>query len=100
MTTETNASLPQEKTMTHYLRKWYYGVLYWMYVYIWCRYCYRHIMKLMHKFNLHYTRVVMPFEKEEVVTENILGNIRIKKQHLHCSWCGLRGEVLKYEHKD
>lgn len=98
--TETNASLPQEKTINHYLRKWYYGVLYWMYVYIWCRYCYRHIMKLMHKFNLHYTRVVTPLEKEEVSMSSSVSDIKIKKQHLHCSWCGLRGEVLKYEHKD
>ena len=88
-------ALPQKKTISHYLRKWYYGILDWMYLYIWCRYCYRHVMKLMHRFNLHYTHVVMPFEKEQFTSP--IGDVKGIKQHLHCRWCGLRGDVLKFD---
>lgn len=104
---ETNdclSQLPQKKNINHYLRKWYYGFLYWMYLYIWCRYCYRHVMKLMHKFNLHHTTVlmpstvVMPYEKENVDFSQI-GDKVLKKKHLWCQWCGLRGDVLEYDNK-
>ncbi len=96
---ETADSLPQKKTIRHYLRKWYYGFLFWVYLYIWCRYCYSHIMKLMHKFNLHYTTVVMPYEKEDF-NASIIGDVRLKRKQLHCRWCGLRGDVLEYKTKD
>lgn len=96
---ETKDALPQKKTLSHYLRKWYYGFLYWIHLYIWCRYCYRHIMTLIHKFNLHYTTVVMPYEKEEVNTNQIGADVKYKKQHLWCQWCGLRGDVLKFDKK-
>lgn len=56
-------------------------------------------MKLMHKFNLHYTNVVMPYEEEDF-NASILGDVRLKRKRLHCSWCGLRGDVLEYKTKD
>ena len=94
---ETNCCLPKKKTLNHYLRKWYYGALYWMYLYIWLRYCYRHVMKLMHKFNLHHTTVVMPLEKENYNASIIGGDVKCKTRHLWCQWCGLRGDVLEYK---
>jgi hypothetical protein len=93
--TATDA-LPQKKTINHYLRKWYYGILYWVRLHIWYRYCYRHVMKLLHKFNLHYTTVVMPFEKDDVFVPSAFSSDRkYKKQQLWCQWCGLRGDILK-----
>ncbi len=91
---EAKDALPQKKTLSYYLRKWYYGFLYWMYLYIWCRYCYSYIMKLMHKFNLHYTTVVEPYQKVEV--DATFGDVKGRKQHLWCQWCGLRGDVIKF----
>jgi hypothetical protein len=93
-------ALPRNKTLNFYMRKWYFGVLYWIYLYIWCRYCYRHIMRLMHKFNLHYTKVVMPYEKEDFSVTVIGVDIKGKKQQLWCQWCGLRGDVIKYDLKN
>lgn len=92
---ETADSLPQKKTIRHYLRKWYYGFLFRVYLYIWCRYCYSYIMKLMHKFNLHYTTVVEPYQKVEV--DATFGDVKGRKQHLWCQWCGLRGDVIKFD---
>ena len=56
-------------------------------------------MALIHKFNLHYTTVVMPYEKEEVYTNQIGADVKFKKQHLWCQWCGLRGDILKFDKK-
>jgi len=54
---------------------------------------------LMHKFNLHYTTVVMPYEKEDFNASIIGGDVKGKKQHLRCQWCGLSGDVLKFNKK-
>ena len=94
---ETADSLPQKKTISHYYRKWKLSIYFWLYLNIWCRYCYSHIMKLMHKFNLHYTTVVMPYEKEDFNASIIGEDIKGKKQHLWCQWCGLRGDVIKFD---
>jgi hypothetical protein len=55
-------------------------------------------MKLMHKFNLHYTTIVMPYEKEEF-NASLIGDIKGRKEHLWCQWCGLRGDVIKFDKK-
>ena len=83
-----------KETISHYVRKWFYGALLWMYLYIWCRYCYRHEMRLMHKFNLHHTSVVNIVEE----TNDLTG--KHQRKHLWCQWCGLRGDILKFNHDE
>jgi len=89
--------MTEKKTLNHYLRKYYYGLLYWMFLNIWCRYFYRHVMKIMHKFNLHYTVEAMP---HEIIDTAISCGKLMKKRHLWCQWRGLRGDVLKFENEN
>lgn len=95
------SSLSKKKTINHYLRKWYYGCLYWIHLYIWCRYCYRHVMRLLHKFNLHYTTayIIRDDDKNYIMPAKYTGG-KNEKQHLWCQWCGLRGDIIKYNNKD
>jgi hypothetical protein len=78
-----------KETISHYIRKWFYGALLWMYLNIWCRHCYRHVMRLMHNFNLHHTTEVSVIEASSDYKDYFV------KKHLHCQWCGLRGDILK-----
>lgn len=91
---ETVATNSEKKTISHYYRKWKHSVYFWLYLNIWCRYCYQHVMKLMHKFNLHYT-VVLDIREEKTEL-----SCTLQRKHLWCRWCGLRGEVLKFEHDE
>lgn len=53
----------------------------WAYLYIWCRYCYRHVMKFAHRFNWHYAPV------------SIMTQGAVHRDHW-CQWCGLRGTTF------
>ena len=86
---DCKAAVPTKKNMAHYLRKWYDGALDWMYNYLWLTYCYRHVMRWMHNFNLHYTTEVSVIEASSDYKDYFV------KKHLHCRWCGLRGDILK-----
>jgi hypothetical protein len=79
---------PKKITFKDHFKKYYYSFLLWVYVYIWCRYCYGHVMRLLHKFNLHYAPPVYmdPFFMKKSEQNNPY------KQHW-CQWCGLRGDV-------
>lgn len=82
-----NCCINEKPKFTDYLKRYYYSFWLWVYLYIWCRYCYRHVMKLLHKFNLHYappTPITMDEEGKE-----------LKYSHHWCQWCGLRGDILK-----
>jgi hypothetical protein len=74
---------PKKITLKDHFKKHYYSFLIWVYLYIWCRYCYRHVMRLLHKFNLHYAPPIF-MEKFEPNKQY--------RQHW-CQWCGLRGDV-------
>lgn len=50
------------------------------------RYAYRHVSRLLHKFNLHYM-TVMP---------HIPGDNPREVNHW-CQWCGLRGKTYTYD---
>ena len=69
-------------TMRTRLRRYCFILRRWLYLNIWCRHCYRHVMKLMHRFNLHYAPPT-PLNPK-------YGEI----QHW-CQWCGLRGSTYK-----
>jgi len=79
---------PKKITFKDHFKKYYYSFLLWVYVYIWCRYCYGHVMRLLHKFNLHYAPPVYmdPFFMKKSEQNNPY------RQHW-CQWCGLRGDV-------
>ena len=44
--------------------------------FLWLRFCYRHVMKLAHKFHWHYAPRIGPFEDGST--------------QLWCHWCGFR----------
>ena len=50
----------------------------WIFLNIWCRYCYRFAMRLLHRFNLHYA------------PPSPLSPKYGARNHW-CQWCGLRG---------
>lgn len=50
----------------------------WLYLNIWCKHLYRHVMRLMHRFDLHYCP---PYNRNYG-----------KREHW-CQWCGLRGNT-------
>lgn len=58
-------------------------VVMWLYLKIWCRIMYRHVMRLIHKFGLHYA----PAQK---------GTKSGEREHW-CEWCGLRGKSWVYD---
>lgn len=92
-------SFSKNNSINYYLRKWYYGCVYWIYLHIWCRYCYRHVMRLLHKFNLHYTTVyiIKNDDKDYIIPSKYeCLSDKSEKQHLWCQWCGLRGDVIKH----
>jgi len=53
----------------------------WLFLYIWCRYFYRHVMRLAHRYNWHYAPPIYP----EGDTQ------------LWCQWCGFR---MTIKHSD
>lgn len=61
----------------------------WLFLNIWCSHCYRPVMRLMHRFGLHYAPALPTPEP----SEPLLGDL-MRKQ-CWCQWCGLRGEVLQ-----
>lgn len=65
-------------------RKYYNKIKYWLFLEIWCRHCYRHVMRLMHRFNIHYA------------PPSPLAPDYGERDHW-CQWCGLRGTTWKYD---
>jgi hypothetical protein len=59
----------------------------WLFLNIWCRHCYRPVMRLMHRFNLHYAPP-SPMSPQ------------FGRRDHWCQWCGLRGESLNLRHSD
>ena len=87
--TECKAAISQEKTIKTRIKSVYNFIKRKLYLYIWLSYFYRPIMRLMHKFNLHYTTVIDIYEIDE---QELFGQHYVTK-HLWCQWCGLRGKV-------
>jgi hypothetical protein len=56
----------------------------WLYLNIWCRHGYRHVMRLLHRFNLHYA------------PPSPMSPIYGQRDHW-CQWCGLRGHTWKLD---
>jgi hypothetical protein len=56
-----------------------------MFLNIWCRHCYRHIMRLLHRFDLHHA------------PPNRLIDGKHGEQNHWCQWCGLRGKTWKHD---
>ncbi len=63
---------------------WHQAAKRWIFLNIWCRHCYRHVMRLMHKFNLHYAPPAR-FDGQ------------YGDQHHWCEWCGLRGKSFRVD---
>jgi hypothetical protein len=92
--------VPEKKTMSHYLRKWRGELWYWLFLNIWCRHCYRHVMKFAHRFNWHYMeRTPILDETSTSSDKGLLGYLTYRKRYLRCSWCGVSGYVLKADHE-
>ena len=60
----------------------------WCFLNIWCRYCYRHVMRLLHRFNLHYAPPMKQIHDKQ--PDGIINH--------WCQWCGLRGTTVDYKH--
>lgn len=56
----------------------------WVFLYVWCRHCYRPVMRLLHRFNLHYAPPMPRMHGDQP-------NFCI---HHWCQWCGLRGTTV------
>lgn len=85
---EENCCISEPSKLSDYIRRYYYSFWFWIYVNVWCRHFYRHVMRLLHKFNLHYAPPIF-MEKFEPN--------KPYRQHW-CQWCGLRGDVVKTQH--
>ena len=57
----------------------------WMFLNIWCRHCYRHVMRMLHRFDLHHA------------PPNRLIDGKYGEQNHWCQWCGLRGKTWKHD---
>lgn len=70
------------------VRKSWNGLCRWVFLNIWCRHCYRPVMRLLHRFNLHYAPPIMlsPHHGQEYG----------QRDHW-CQWCGLRGQTWKHD---
>ena len=60
----------------------WYPVKRWIFLYVWCRYLYRPVMKVAHRYNWHYAP---PSDLSPIYGE----------RHHWCQWCGLRGTTYK-----
>ena len=69
------------------IRRFWNKICRWMFLYIWCSYFYRPIMRFIHRFNLHYAPPTMMSPKYG------------KREHW-CEWCGLRGNAWKFDPND
>lgn len=58
-------------------------VRYWIYLNVWCRFLYRPVSRIMHRFHLHYA------PPSELISQ------RGRRDHW-CQWCGLRGHTIVY----
>lgn len=52
---------------------------YWLYLNVWCRHLYRHSMRFLHRFDLHYAPP-SPMDG------------KYGDHHHWCQWCGMRGK--------
>jgi hypothetical protein len=57
----------------------------WAFLNIWCRHCYRHVMRMLHRFDLHHA------------PPNRLIDGKYGEQNHWCQWCGLRGKTWKHD---
>lgn len=97
---DPQCSASEKKTMRHYLRKWRGELWYWLFLNIWCRHCYRHVMKFAHRFNWHHMeRTPILDETSTSPDKGLLGYLAYRKRYLRCSWCGVSGYVLKTDHE-
>jgi hypothetical protein len=58
----------------------------WVLLNIWYRHCYRPVMRLLHRFNLHYA-------PPDVI------NPKYGQRDHWCKWCGLRGHTWTHDPK-
>jgi hypothetical protein len=85
-----NAAMPDNTArvrVERLVRRSWYGLLQWLYLYIWCRHCYRHVMRLAHRYHWHYA------------PPSPMSPLYGKQDHW-CQWCGLRGVTWKYHPDD
>ena len=75
---------PKRNSFRYAVRRFRHGVSRWVFLYIYCRYCYRPLMRLLHSVNLHYAP-----PRERMDGEQPDGNL-----NHWCQWCGLRGTTI------
>lgn len=56
----------------------------WLYLYVWCRYLYRPVMRFSHRYNWHYMPLSYP-ERDTIAW---------------CHWCGIRYTIKRGIQKD
>lgn len=78
-------AIPSKPTLYHKYITIKNNIKNWLLLNIWYKVFYVRVMKLMHKYDMHY----MP--------ESILSKLENKVQRYHrCSWCGLNGYRIEY----
>lgn len=78
------AGIPQKPRVRDHIRRVWHRIKLWMFLYIWCRHCYRHVMWFSHQFNWHHM-------------EPSMMNPQFGEQSARCSWCGLHGTSYKQD---
>lgn len=79
---QTTCAAPLKRQAPSRYRRVVGAVKYWLFLNIWCRHLYRHVMRFMHRFNIHHAQP-SPM------------NPQFGKQEHWCQWCGLRGTTYK-----
>lgn len=74
------------KMKKNYIKTFKNKISYFLFLNVWCRFCYRPCMKILHKFNLHYMPP-SPMDKYK----------KFGKIYHKCDWCGLSGYTIRYE---
>jgi hypothetical protein len=74
----------EKRSLNRVGRQLWNGICRWIFLYIWCRYCYRRVMRFIHRFNIHYAPPTIMSPKYG------------KRDHW-CQWCGLRGNTWTHD---
>ena len=79
-----DAARAHGSSLQRLVRRFWAGLCRWCFLNIWCRHCYRHVMRLLHRFNLHYAPPSMM-------------SPRYGQRDHWCQWCGLRGHTWTHD---
>lgn len=94
--TVCQCSVPENRSTWNIARRCWGDVKMWLYLNIWCRYCYRHVMRFAHRYNWHYAPPQNLIASHTSINIDFYGIQSSTTEQYHwCQWCGLRGTTYK-----